>query len=231
MAISFVGASGANFAAFTGAASPGEPPGSQDDDILLNFIVTDTNHNTTGTPPTGWTKIAEIDSGTDTTMSVFWKRRSGAESNTWSSIFDANETGRAVTVGYRGCVASGDPLDVAAVTGTESGTAWDTGAITPVTNDCMLVAAFGCDPNSDPYMFAWDPDVTERVDSDTTGTTTGQNGTSSYVAIGDRILATPAATTLGGDCSVSDTPATIVLALKPVGTSTFEKAGAGIIGP
>jgi hypothetical protein len=217
MAITYVGAVASNFASAS-LASIGEPSGSQDGDILLYFMVTDSNHNTTGTPPTGWTKISEVDSGTDTSMSAFWKRRSGAEAETWTDIFDVAESGRAIMLGYRGCIASGDPQDVAAITGTESGTAWDTGSITPVTDSCMLVAAFGADPGSDPYTFTWDGGITERIDSDTTPT--GQNALLAYLAIGDKIISPAAATTLGGDCSVSDTPATIIIALKPAATGT-----------
>jgi hypothetical protein len=223
MAWSFVGGSGANFGSTTGAAAPGEPAGSADGDILLNFIVTDSNHNSTGTPPSGWTKIGEQDSGTDTTMSVFWKRRSGAESVSWDNLFDASETGRSLTIGFRGAFASGDPQDVAAVFGTESGTAWDTGAIIPVTNGCLLIAAFGTDPGSDPYTFVWDAGIDERIDSDTTPT--GQNGLSSYLTIGTKEQVTAAEVTLGGDSSATDTPASVIIALKPAAEAAASTSG------
>lgn len=214
MAITFVDASGGNF---TSAATitTSEPAGSADDDIFLLFLVTDSNHNSSGTPPTGWTKIVETDSGTDASMSSFWGRRSGSMSHTWTSIFDATESGRWVMLSYRGCFASGDPQDVTAVAGTDSGTSWDTAAIVPTTDNCMVVAAFGADPGSDPYTFAWDGGIDERIDSDTTPT--GQNGTSSYLAVGDTIVTPAGSTTLGGDSSVTDTPAYVIIALKPAG--------------
>lgn len=213
MAITYVAGAGANFASSPSPAAVDEPAGCADGDILLIYFVTDTVHDTTGTPPTGWTKIAEVDNGTDSSMSVFWKRRSGAESATWTNIFGANEAGRWVMLSYRGCFATGDPQDVAAVTGPESGTAWDTAAIVPTTDSCMLVAAFGCDPASDPYTFAWAGGITERIDSDTTPT--GQNALLAYIAIGDKIVSPAASTSLGGTSSVSDTSSYVIIALKP----------------
>lgn len=219
MAITFVAAIGASFSGTASLSSIGEPAGSQNGDLLLYFMVTDTNHNTTGTPPTGWTKIGEQDSGTDTSMSVFRKIRSGVEAENWTNIFDATETGRVIMLGYRG-VDQTTPMDAAAVFGTESATAWDTGSITTVTANAMCVAAFGADPASDPYTFAWDAGITERIDSDTTPT--GQNALSAYIAIGDKIIVTPAATTLGGDCSVSDTAASVIIALRPASGGAFD---------
>jgi hypothetical protein len=216
MAITYVqGAAGG----FSVTQTPGyvDPSGVASGDIVIVYFVTNSTHNSSGTPPTGWTKIAQINgAANDETMSAFWKRHP-ATSDTFTNLFDATETGRSVIVAYRGCIDSGDPLSVAAITaGIAAGTAWDTGSITPADNDCMLVAAFGCDPTSNPYTFTWDAGVTERVDSDTTPS--GQTNTEAYIAIGDKILATPAATTLGGDVSVSDSAASIILALKPAAT-------------
>lgn len=216
MAITFVAAAGNNY---SGSASPttSVPAGVADNDILLAFFTTDTVHDTTGTPPTGWTKIGEGDVGADSSTSVFWKRAaSEPASYAWTSIFAASETGIAIMLAYQGCFATGDPQDAAAVFGTESSTPWDTGAIVTVTDNALCVGAFGADPNSDPYTFAWDAGITERIDSDTSPT--GQNGMSAYLAIGDKIITPPASTTLGGDSSVGDTPVSVIIALKPADT-------------
>lgn len=213
MAITYVEAIGANFSTPTPSlGSIGEPSGSQDGDLLLYFLNTDTAHNTNGTPPTGWSKIGQQSNGTDNTLSVFRKVRSGAEAGVWTNIFDASETGRAVMLGYRG-VDNTTPEDATAVFSTDSGTAWDTAAIVTVTANAMCVACFAADPASDPYTFAWDATIDERIDSNTT--TTGQNTTLSYVAIGDKIIASPGSTTLGGDSSVSDSVASVIIALRP----------------
>lgn len=218
MAITFVAAAGQNFNAASFTADI--PAGTADGDLLLFFATTDSNHNSTGTLPSGVDKIGEQDVGTDTTMSVFRKIAASEGSQiTFTNIFDASESGRVITLAYRG-VDQTTPMDTAAVFGSESGTAWDTGAITTVTNDAWLVAGFGADPGSDPYTFTWDSPINERIDSDTTPT--GQNGTLAYMAIGDRVVTTAGTpTTLGGDASVSDTPATVVVALRPAATSTF----------
>lgn len=211
--ISFVAASGGNFSATRSPTTVAEPAGCADNDILLVYFSTDTDHSTNGAPPAGWTKVAEIQDGTDTGLSCFWKRRSGAESATWTNIFAANESGRWIMLAYRDCITTGSPLDVAAITGTETATAWDTTTITPVTDRCMVVAAFGADPAADPRLFTWDAGITERIDSHTTPT--GQNALLAYITIGDKLVTPAAGTTLGGDVNSTDTAAWIALALKP----------------
>lgn len=216
--VAWVGAVAVNFAASTSAGNPGEPAGCQDGDLLINALVTDTLHNTPNAPPTGWTKIAEVDVGTDSTLSLFWKIRNGVENQVWTGIFDANETGRAVTLAWRNADQT-TPLDVAAVTGTEASTAYDAGPITPVTARAMGVAFFGGDPASDPYTFQWDAGITERIDSDTVPS--GQNSTNSFLYVGEKLIDPPAATTLGGDATVGDEAAWIIIAIRPASSGTL----------
>lgn len=213
MSISFVNAAGANFAG-SASMTANIPADVQDGDLLSFWVTTDTAHNSTGTPPSGVDKEGEIDNGTDNSLSVFTKVASGEGSTlAFSSIFDALETGRVIALAHRG-VDQVTPMDAAAVFGTESGTAWDSGSITPVTDGAVLVACFACDPASDPYSFTWDGGITERIDADTTPT--GQNGTLAYLAIGEREIVTAGSpTTLGGDSGVSDSAATAILALRP----------------
>jgi hypothetical protein len=212
VAVSFVAASGANFAS---SASPTSvtPAGVQDGDLLLIFFNTDTGSNANGTPPTGVTIVGQQSNGTDNTIAVFKKIAASEGANiAFTNIYDALETGRVIVMAYRG-VNTTTPMDVAAVFSTDSATAWDTAAIVPVTANAMLVASFGADPASDPYTFAWDSPIVERIDSSTTPT--GQNGTLSYQTMGERVLASPASTTMGGDVSVSDSCASVILALRP----------------
>ena len=191
------------------------PAGVADGDILIAYFVTNSDHNTSGTPPSGWTKIGEVDQTTDTSLSAFWRRASSEPaSHTFTSIFDAPESGLSVCLAYRGCFATGDPQDVAALTGVlGNGTAWDTASITTVTDGAMVVATFGTDPASDPYTFVWDGGITERIDSDTTPS--GQNGTISYQVVGDDIREVAGGGSLGGDVSVADNAIYILVALKP----------------
>ena len=211
--IAYVGASRGGFASSTGAGIPGDPAGAADGDLLLCVIVTDTSADFTGAPPAGWTKVVEVDVGTDASMALYRKIRAGSEAGVlWSGIFGVNEAGMSWSLAYRN-VDPTTPLDVAAVIGTESGTAWDAGPITPVSAQAMVVAFFGCDPGSDPYLFAWDAGITERIDSNTA--VSGQDSTTAYLAVGDKLVDPPTSTPMGGDSSVTDTPAWIVIALRP----------------
>lgn len=213
MAITFVAAAGDNFSVSTGPFVAA-PAGIQSNDILISIWVSDTVHDSTGTPPTGWTKIIEHDNGTDSSTSVFWKRSDGTETSiNFADIFAATESGREIMLAYRGCFATGDPQDATAVSGAESSTPWDTPSITTVTDDALVIGIFGADPGSDPYTFVWDAGISERIDSDTTPT--GQNALLAYIAIGDKIITPAAATTLGGDVSVADSASAIAIALKP----------------
>ena len=215
MAITYVGATAGNQSgANLGTA---DPTGAQDGDLMILAVATDTNHNSNATPGSGWVKVAEQDVGTDSTLTVCYKIRSGAESSTLTNFFDASETGRIVIVAYRG-VDQTTPLDVTSLFGSTSGTAWDTSPITPVTDGCMVVAIWGTDPPATNPTFTWDAGITERIDSDTTPS--GVNNATGYITIGDKIVSPAAATALGGDASASDTPAGCILALRPAVAAT-----------
>lgn len=190
-----------------------EPAGCADDDTLLLATATDAAHSTSGTPPTGWTKIGQVNAGSnDTTLSVFWKRRIGAESATWTNIFAANAAGISVLAAYRGCEPA-TPLDVAPVFSTISfDDVWPTALITPLTANAKLVGIFGNDPNA-AYTFTWDAPTTDFVDSDTTPS--GLFAGTGYIVIGDRDLATPAATRVQGTVSDTDQAAACIVALRP----------------
>lgn len=217
MAITFVGFDGD---VFTTTQSPvtDPPAGIQDGDIILAIFTSNTVHDSSGTPPTGWTKIAEVDENSDSSTSVFWKRASSEGATTWTNIFATTETGLWATVAYRGCVASGDPQDATATTETStSGTAKDTPSITTVTANAMVIGIIGTDPPDNALTFTWDGGIDERVDG--TGTS------NAYIAVGDKILASPGATTLGGDLSAADTAAEFTIALKPAsGAQTISAA-------
>lgn len=214
MAISFVAAEGANF---SGTRSPTAvlPAGIQDGDLLLFFFVTETLHDSNGTPPSDVVKVVEQDNttGADCTLSVFWKiAASEGAGVAFTLIFSANEAGRVMVLAYRG-VDQTTPMDVSAVSGNETGTAWDTTAIVPVTDNAVVVACWGTDPAANPMTFTWDGGITERIDSDTTPT--GQNGLVAWLGIADKTISPAVSTSLGGDSSSSQTAAGAALALRP----------------
>jgi hypothetical protein len=177
-------------------------------DIMLMAVATDTLHTTSGTPPTGWTKIHEIDlASSDASMSTFWKRAGSSEpsSEAWTSIFDANETGVAVVFAIRGCTTSGSPFDVTNAEGSTGANASHSIDITTTVNNCRVVAVFGMDPQADPSTFSWNSPITKRVDGDTSPT--GQNALLGWIGVGEREVETAGAVTMGGTLQNSPYPA------------------------
>lgn len=222
MAIAFRSAAGDDFTTTTGPTVT-MPSGVQDDDIVLVAFATATLANYSGTPPTNWTKIIEQDSaGNTSTTAVFWTRAASLGSTvTFTSITDANEAGRVVSLAYSGCKTTGDPQDATA-TGVDIGNTGDgrkdTTALTPATDGAIVIAFIGFDPTADPTTNTWDGGITERIDSNTTPS--GQNASIGAVFVGDKIVATPVSTSLGCTLSATNTSAAVIaVCLAPAGAA------------
>jgi hypothetical protein len=210
---------GTNSAAFSSTQSPTilYPPAVADDIWVLS-LPTNTPHNTTGTPPTGWTKKSEHDEGTgDSSTSIFWKRATGSEgtSEVWTTIFDAAESGGGLIVVIRGCKTSGDPFDTddTVESGADS-TAQDITGITTSVNNVLLLAIIGIDPPAGGPVFTWDGGITERVDSDTVPS--GKFGGNAAVNIATKVQVSAGATgSLGGDFDTTEPTAKFLYGLLP----------------
>lgn len=165
------------------------PPGVLAGDIVIVVFATDTIHNASGTPPAGWTKLDQVDAGTDTTGSSFWKRLTvdGEAGETFTDIFDAPESGASVTVVYRNCIASGSPINASSATSAGSSSTW-TGSVTPTIDNSMVVALYGADAPTG-FASTWISGNDERADylaSSLTG----------YITAADKLVATAAPTTM-----------------------------------
>jgi hypothetical protein len=173
---------------------------------MLAFTITGNAHNSTGTPPTGWTKILEQDPGSGS-LSMFWKRAGASEpaSEAWTSIFDAIEISGWVVAAYSGCTTSGSPIDVSGSKASGYGTAKDISA-TSVTNDAMAVSAIATSQNSG-FSFTWDGGITEREDA--------HIGAEVYITIGDEIISTAGVYSMGGDMNLATFATEATIALKP----------------
>ncbi len=189
-------------------------PSAVANDVWLLFWQTDSAHNSSGTPPTGWTKVGSDIDGSFESMSVFWKRATGSEggSEAWTSIFDASETGVASVMVYRGCVTSGNPIEAFAVGTSSFGTAKDI-STTSLTNAAMIVCVFGVDLTFS-NTFTWGAGIDERLDSDTTPAGINSS-TFEQLKVGDRILATAGAAAMGGDLANGANAQEFVCALTP----------------
>jgi len=181
-------------------------PTVSENDIMLAWAVSNDNHNTTGTPPTGWTKILEVD-GTYQSVSVFWKRAGASEpsSEAWTSIFDAIEQSAWEVLAYSGCVNSGSPIDNSFSESSGFDAAKDI-ASTSVNNNSMGVACFATSAGT-AFPFTFDGGIMERVDANL--------GSALNVAIGDSVVETAGAYSLGGDYSSATFAVEAVVGLIP----------------
>lgn len=188
-------------------------PAVSENDIMVAFLVTSSVHNTSGTPPTGWTKILQQDGDFDG-LSMFWKRAGASEpaSEVWTTIYDAFENTLAIVSAYSGCLLSGDVIDISASGITASQTAADQGATT-TTDNAMAITIVCANPTGSEPTFTWDSGPTERIGNGTTPT--GVNGSNQAVYIADELLGAAGAYSHGGDASEANTWITATIALKP----------------
>lgn len=188
-------------------------PSVQANDIILVFFQSGA-HDSSGTPPSGWTKIGERD-GADGSCSVFWKRASGSEtSETWTNIFAATELGVTIAIAYRNCLTSGDVIDASLSEAPGAGTAKDISSST-ITNNAMIVASFsGPNSTASPFTFTFDNPINSRVNSGTSPDGFDDAG-NQQIAIGDLLKETAGTQNMGGDWSSSFSGCEWWIALKP----------------
>lgn len=182
-------------------------------DIILVALRSSDDHNSSGTPPTGFTKITEQD-GPGGSMSVFWKRASGSEtSEAWTDIFAATESGVALAVSYAGCLASGNVIDASLGETSSTSTAKDISQNTATAN-AMVVCFVGFDCAGAAYTVAWDGGITERVVDDSTpsGYSDARNV---QITSGDILVASPGAQNMGLDLGTTTSAEEVWVALKP----------------
>ena len=129
----------------TTSSSPGLPAGWQADDIHLCFVLSSTGH--APSMSADWTPLPATDSGNSSAKypAAWWRRAVGGDGAPTVTATSGSAKLETVIAGYRGCIASGSPIDVA-------GSAWDVGSgssgyalaisgITTVTAYDMVVAA------------------------------------------------------------------------------------------
>jgi hypothetical protein len=169
-------------AAASGAAdiTPAFPGGysAVTDDVGISFLECDSTD--TINLPTGWAlvQVQSVTSGTTTELSAVWRRLVGGD--TAPTYVDAgnHQVGRMIVI--RGCIATGNPWDVA--TPTQELVADTTVSIASITTsgpDRLILAAFstGQDIASIAGATAWAnanlSSVTERMDNWTSSGTGG----------------------------------------------------------
>lgn len=159
----------------TGNITPGFPPGTQQDDVLLLLIET---ANEAVSTPSGWAAVADSPQGTgtgggttSTRLSIFWKRVAAIDSA--PTITDPGDHAVAQLFAFRGCVNSGNPWDVTSGdTGASSTSVSIPGDTTTVAN-CLVVLAVAnatdtATPQTSGYTNADLANLTERSDVNST---------------------------------------------------------------
>jgi len=195
---------------FTSTTSPTIAyPETQVNDILIVVMAGDTQSNSSGAPPTGWTKLHQVEHGTTSSVHTFWKRAtlSPVVSEIWTNLLSGATTGVFAAVSYRGCITTDSPIDVSSVGSQANSTSWSTGAITTLGPNRMAVGIFGGDFPSG-LSFTWGVNINERVDFN--------NGGTGAITIGDILVPVAGEVTMTTTASTSTTGARLIYALKPL---------------
>jgi hypothetical protein len=211
--IEYIGATASNFSA-TRTPTITYPTSAADDILILAFAL-DTVGVFDGAPPLGWTKLRDSNDGaTDTTGAIFWKRSSGSESGVWTNLTADTETGIAVCLAFRNCVATGSPFntDEEPIPG-GAVTAHNCPTTTTTVNGCMVVGVLAIDPGAGTRTYTWDAGWTERIGLSTTPS--GMNSAVGALYIGTRLIETAAAAIPGGDFDTAESAAKFTFSLAP----------------
>ena len=130
-----------------------KPTGTVDDGIMVATLFQGRYSPVANapTPPSGWAQISTYTIVNDVSSfyarcSVWWKRAaSEGSSYTWTMGADSPST-QVVIASYSGCIASGDPVDVASAnSSTVTGTVTATSVTTTVANTKLLFTGHNWD--------------------------------------------------------------------------------------
>ena len=169
------------------SVNPGLPTGHTTDDILIAFVFANrVGGSPTINTPAGWTVIQSQTGGLSPfwRLSVYYKRDGGAESTpAFGGTFDGSV---ARMLAFRGCKASGSPVDTSAKNSSAAGTSLTFPAITSTIKNTMVVNVVG-GPGPDAVgtteFSAWAnatlDSITEATDN-TSSNDTGQSLGSAY---------------------------------------------------
>lgn len=151
----------------SGDAFPTLPSGWQAGDIHICIVVS--HDNVSSTMPAGWTAIdAGTTNGGSLITSCFYRRAVAGDTDpTVTHSGGAQIT--ATIAGYRGCISTGSPIDVAGITSTNASSTITASAITTVTDNAMVLffggiyASLGQATTISGYSGT--PTPTERIDA------------------------------------------------------------------
>lgn len=176
------------------------PSGAASGDIALVAVEQWEVANPTVTPPSGFTQLAQVVSGSQK-LKVFWKRLTGADTGTYAFTWTGSQWNLGHCVLLTGAIASGDPIGAAFNTATATSTA------IPVTT----------------VTVAFQPGLAHFVANENSGTQTAPASftevqDSNYLHSNYRIPgSTGTFATSGGSLTASTLMLVVLLAVEPAG--------------
>lgn len=136
-------AAGTNDTAGPGYPHFDKPSGTVEGDILYCVIQAEPS-TATLTPPAGWTLIGTTESVTTPdsdkmALRRYWKRAGASEPSFYDWSISGSPFSWGVMWRITGCVADGDPVDVAGTGATGSSSSPSAPSVTTVTSDTLLI--------------------------------------------------------------------------------------------
>lgn len=148
------------------------PPTTIDDDILIAAVTTSDNVACTfpgaGGGTDGWTVYQEVNNGANLRATLAWARANGAAS-AFTITHAAGDAIIAKCAVYRGCKASGTPINVSGMTANASSATVTAASVTTTVANAMLVftAHSGDDVTTSAQVFATAGTPVEQFDDTT----------------------------------------------------------------
>lgn len=152
--ITFVAAGALTYGATS--SSPPLPSGWAVGDIHIAFVAMETGG--TMSTPAGWTLIASQTSASPYEYAFYRRAQSGDTAPTFTASGGGGNV-FAVIAGWRNCIASGSPINVASSAWNQQATSGDVCKVTAITtqtaNDMVLFALFGDGTTTTPTFSSW----------------------------------------------------------------------------
>lgn len=214
-AISFVNCGTAVAVGSGNMASVGIPAGIQNNDILVAYIHTRDNNDSS--MPVDWTNNTQGNGNTTNRLELFWKRTTGTESDP-TITHSAGDSSIAQICAFRGAIVSGDPFNALGSVQSNSGSPISTSAITTANDGNMILHIFGSQDNNNWGSYTGTASTEASLNRNTVGSDNSLGITYGVQAsAGSTGVAEATQIQFGPDAGVS-----VQVALKPAPTTVLD---------
>ncbi|MBI4993214.1 MAG: fibronectin type III domain-containing protein, partial [Candidatus Magasanikbacteria bacterium] len=195
-------------------AAVGIPVGIQNNDILITYVHT--RDNIDSTMPVDWTNNVAGNDGATNRLEIFWKRTTGAESAP-TVTHSGGDSSIARMCAFRGIDTAGDPFNVVGAVQSNAGSPISTAAITTTVDGAMILHIFGSQDDNAWGSYTGTPTNEAGQDMNTLGTDDSLVLTYGLQAVvGSTDLAGATQTARGPDAGAS-----VQMALRPLPITTI----------